>query len=118
MPVRGLNGYKKSLESFERKVGSPKQLHDLVVHFIRYWAGRTGLLVLLLILMAGDCTVQIQPLEPPAKRVSGTHPLLKDGRSGQERQVDFAPTSGTSWISSTRESDSAHHSSRKCGNGG
>jgi hypothetical protein len=52
------------------------------------------------------------------ERVSGTHPLLEDGRSGQERQIGFMPTSGPSWISSTRESGSSRHSSRKCGSGG
>jgi len=53
-----------------------------------------------------------------SERVRGAHPVLKDGRSGQERQAGFMPTSDPSWISSTRESDSSRHSFRKCGSGG
>jgi glycosyltransferase involved in cell wall biosynthesis len=78
-----------------------------------------------------DCACELQPnyLERIAhgaervsgdhpERVSGTHPLLEDSRFGQERQVGFMPTFDPSWISSTRESDSSRHSSRKCGSGG
>ena len=52
-----------------------------------------------------------------SQRLRGTHPLPEDGRSGQERQVDFMPTSDLSWISSTRGSDSSRHLFRKCGTG-
>ena len=53
-----------------------------------------------------------------SERVSGAHPVLEDGRSGQERQPGLMPTFDPSWISSTRESDSSRHSFRKCGSGG
>src|SRR5262249_31642386 len=36
-----------------------------------------------------------------AQRMSGTHPGLEDGRSGQERQVAVTPPFGSSWSSST-----------------